>query len=154
MQLAPENAMVFNELAILYRRLGRFVDARAIQRRLVELDPQHLPHQLNLASLSQQLGDFDSAERDLKQVVEQHPDLAVGYTSLARVYLQTGKASQARTFAEAALRRQAHGSAETATTYLVLAAACQQLGDLGEAQDAFEKARQLAPDTPAILGSP
>jgi tetratricopeptide (TPR) repeat protein len=148
--LAPTDAVICKELAGFYRRVGRLADARVVQRRLVELDPRQIVQHLNLASLSQQLGDDEGAENDLKHAIQNCPELAIGYSSLARVYLQRGDNQQARTLAEEALKHQTAGPDEVVTTYLVLATACRQVGDLAAAEATLTKARQFAPNDPRL----
>lgn len=149
-QLAPKNASIYSDLARLYRQTGRFADALVIQKRVVELDPQEIMHHLNLASLSQQLGDNVAAEKDLQRVVQIQPDLSIGYASLARFYLQRGDSRRARTFAEEALQRRTGGPDDVVATYLVLATACQQMGDATAMENVLKKARQLAPQDPRL----
>jgi Tfp pilus assembly protein PilF len=123
----------------------RLADAKLVQRRLVEIEPQNLFNYVNLASVSAQMGDYQSAEAALKQAIDMRPDLALPYISLAQLHLQTGSLTQARWFAEGAVRRE-----PTVQGYAVLAAACQQLGDSEGAGAAREMARKLAPDDPRL----
>jgi len=153
LQLAPEDLVALNELAILYRRSGRRADARLVQQRLAAHDPTHIPHHLNLASLSAELGDYEAAEAALREVLRLRPNLAVGYLRLAQLCLQRGNPQQARSFAQQALRQRSAGSGETAQTYLVLAAACGQLGDQAAAEAALGHAQSLN-DTPASIPAP
>ena len=145
-QLAPQDAAIYSDLARLYRHLGRLADAHVVQKRVVELDPQEIMHYLNLASLAQQLGDEVAAEQDLQRVIQLQPDLSIGYASLARFYLQRGDSRRARVFSEQALLRRTEGPDDVVATYLVLATACQQMGDVSEMENVLRKARQLAPD--------
>lgn len=142
--LAPANLVVCGELTAFYRRLGRLADARIVQRRMVESQPANSVHYVNLASLALQLGDFAAAEEALKTVVGKRPDLSIGYSGLAKLYLQTGQLDQARWFAEAALRMRPAAADEMVQTYLVLAAACQRLGDQAAAESALAEAQKLA----------
>ena len=64
------------------------------------------------------------------------PDLSIGYSGLAQLYLQAGKLEQARWFAEAALRMGATAPGESLQMYRVLAAACRQLGHARAAETA------------------
>ena len=162
--LAPDNLVVCGELAAFYRRLGRLADAHAAQGRMVDIQPENAIHYVNLASLASQLGDYPAAEAALKEVVGKRPDLSIGYSGLAQLYLQAGQLEQARWFAEAALRMEPTAPQETVQTYLVLAAACQRLGDdaaakaaLGEAQkrsSAAPKTRQGEPPPADAAGVP
>ena len=114
------------------------------QRRMVDIQPGNAVHYVNLASLATQLGDYPAAEAALKQVVGMRPDLSIGYSGLAQLYLQAGKLEQARWFAEAALRIGATAPGESLQVYRVLAAACRQLGDSAAAETALAKAQKLA----------
>ncbi|MCH5373314.1 MAG: hypothetical protein JJ992_05020, partial [Planctomycetes bacterium] len=150
LSLDPGNAVVCTELAAFYRRQNRIADARLVTRRLVQIEPRIMMHYVNLASLSSQLADYAAAESALKTVVAMRPDLSIGYSGLAQLYLQTGKAEQARWFAEAALRQEPTTEGEVVRTYVVLAAACEQMGDRTAAETALSKARQLAPGDPQL----
>jgi tetratricopeptide (TPR) repeat protein len=143
--LDPANAEHCHALAALYRSLGRIADTRVAQRRLVQLEPENATNYVNLASVSAQLGDTDSAEAALERAIEIEPDSAIAYASLAQLYLQAGKFEQARAKAEDAVRRES-----TVTGYMLLAAACQQLGDTTAAEAAREKARRLTPEDPRL----
>jgi tetratricopeptide (TPR) repeat protein len=141
--LDPAAVEPYAVLAGMLRGGNRTADLRLVHERLVEVEPQNAVHYLNLASVASQLGDFDAAEPLLQRAVELRPDVAIGYTALAQLYLRMDRPQQARWSAEAALRRQ-----PTAEGYLLLAAACQTLGDAPAAQAAVAEARQLAPDDP------
>jgi predicted Zn-dependent protease len=144
LSLDPTDGVVAGEFGNFYRRLGRIADALVVQRHLVAIEPDNVAHHLNLASLSSQLGEFETAEAALKRVIAMRPDISVGYAGLAQHYLQTGDASQARWFAEAALRQTPTNPDETTRTYLVLAEACHRLGDEDAAERALSEARQKA----------
>lgn len=146
-QLDPANSAVLTELVTLFRGQERIADARLVQRRLLESEPSVVFHHVNYASLSEQVGARDEAEASLKQAIAMRPDLAIGYAGLAQIYLRQENAQDARWFAEAALRQQATSAEETAQTCLVLAAACQKLGDAAAAAAALEQAQQLAPQS-------
>lgn len=141
--LDPTNPVVCVELAAIYRRQDRLADGQLVQRRLIEIEPRRIQHYVNLASLSLRLGDKEAAETALKQVVSLRPDLAIGYSSLAKFYLQSGRIKQARWFAEAALRQDVNSPRETIETYMVFASACNQLGDRAAAEDAVAEAKRL-----------
>jgi tetratricopeptide (TPR) repeat protein len=145
--LDPRNATVCGDLVAMFRHAGRIADARLVQQRLAQIEPQNVTQHLNLASLSAQLGDYQPAEASLQEVIRLRPDLASGYASLAQLYLQMDKPDQARWFGEAALKQLATPE-EAARTCLVLAEACQRLGDRAAAEAALAQARKLAPNPP------
>jgi tetratricopeptide (TPR) repeat protein len=146
--LDPKGTQVASDLVSHFRREGRIADARLVQQRLTDLEPLVAAHHINLASLSAQLGDEDLAEASLKEVIRLRPELPLGYASLAQLYLQMGRADQARWFAEAALRQKSDDPQQAARTYLVLAAACEKLSDQSAADAALAEARRLMPNQP------
>lgn len=148
--LAPDSSAVCAEIASLMRRQGRMADALVVHRRLLALEPQVAEHYVNAASTAMLVGDTRVAESTLKELIGKRPELAVGYSSLARVYLQTGEVKQARWFAEAALKQSAAAPDESLNTYVLLAAACQQEGDVQAARQALESARRLFPGDPRL----
>ena len=87
--LEPDNAVVCGELGLFFRRQRRIADARLVQQRLVEIEPDNVAHWITLRA-SSQLGDDDSAEAALKRVIGMRPERAIGYASLAQLYLKTG----------------------------------------------------------------
>ena len=146
-QLDPANSAVLTELVTLFRGQERIADARLAQQRLLESEPSVVFHLVNYASLSEQVGARDEAEASLKQAIAMRPDLAIGYAGLAQLYLRQENAKDARWFAEAALHQQTTSPEETAQTCLVLAAACQKLGDAAAAAAALKQAQQVAPQS-------
>ena len=148
--LAPDSSAVCAEIASLMRKQGRMADALVAHRRLLALEPQVAEHYVNAASMAMLVGDTRLAESTLKELIGKRPGLAVGYSNLARVYLQTGEAKQARWFAEAALKQSAAAPDESLNTYVLLAAACQQEGDVQAARQALETARRLSPGDPRL----
>jgi tetratricopeptide (TPR) repeat protein len=149
--LDPLSLAVCGELALFYRRQQRPADALVVQRHLAEVDPGNALHFSNLASLAMHLGEYALAETALRRVIQMRPDASIGYSGLAQLYLQTDNIEQARWFAEAALRQKPATADEVVRISLVLAAACQRLGDAQAAAAALEAARQVAPDDPRLV---
>jgi tetratricopeptide (TPR) repeat protein len=147
--LDPANPVVCAEMATFYRKAGRIADARLAQSRLVRLDPRHMMHHVNLASLASQLGDARSAEASLQAAIQLRPDLAIGYVALAQVYFQQGDWERARRFSEMALLQTPASVEERLQTYVVLAEACQKMGDDAAAEQARLQAEQIAASLPA-----
>jgi len=139
----PDFAETYKVLASLYQRTERIADALAVQRHLVEIDPDNIVNHLNLANLSARVGDVAAAEETLKQAIEIRPDAAVAYSCLAQLYLKTGKLEQARSLAEEAVRRETN-----AAGYVLLASVCQQLNDKAGAEAALKEARKLSSSNP------
>lgn len=145
LELNPNNADTCRWLASFYRSQGRIGDAHQLQGQLVKLEPGRVENYVNLASLSAQLGRQDAAESSLLTAIQIAPHAAIAYHSLAGHYLQRGQSNQARQYAEEAARLE-----PSVEAYLLVAAACEQLGDLGAAGTALRSARRLAPDDPRV----
>jgi predicted Zn-dependent protease len=145
LHLDPANPVVCGELAMFYRGAGRMGDALVLHHRLVEIEPENAAHYANLASISLQLGDFDLAERTLKELIGRRPDVSLGYSSLAQLYLHAGRFEPSRRYAELALRQQTIAPDERIRTCHVLAEACRRMGDVAAAESALARVRQPAP---------
>jgi tetratricopeptide (TPR) repeat protein len=139
--LNPASSAACRALATLYQHAGMYPEERLVRRRLVEAEPHLLEHYINLAQVSVQLEEPESAEAVLKLAVAMTPDAAEPYTTLAQFYLEVGKTRQARWFAQEAVRRR-----PTADNYVLLASTCRLLGDDATAQAAYAKARELDPN--------
>lgn len=138
--LDPTNAGTCRTLAALFQEAGLAAEEQAVRRRLLEIEPHHLVNYLNLAQVSAQLGDNESAEAALKAAIAERPGAIDAYVTLAQFYLQTGKAQHARWYAQEAVRR-----APTAEHYRLLGSTCRLVGDAAAATAAFAAARKLAP---------
>ena len=145
MALDPANVASCRELANLYRQANMKPEERVLRRRLVEIEPHDFSNHLNLAKLSAELGELESAEAALKVAISLQPDRLDGYAVLAQLYQQSGRHKQARWFAQEAVIRQ-----PTAEGYRFLAKTCEQVGDNAGADAALEMARKLDPVPPAF----
>ncbi|MBI2479101.1 MAG: tetratricopeptide repeat protein [Planctomycetia bacterium] len=152
--LVPGSSAACMELSTFYRHAGRIADSREVQQRLVEIEPHVVAHYLNLASTSSLLGDYQGAEQMLQRVVSMEPDLSLGYSGLANVYLQTKRFDLAREQAEAALQRTSMSLDESINTHWILAAASQELGDLAGVEDSLASIRKLSPNDPRLQRFP
>ena len=68
---------------------GRYLEARAMLQKALELDPEYIPAYVNLGLvLFSGLGEFDAAHQVLEQAVQLEPTRADAYHLLGKVYLQ------------------------------------------------------------------
>jgi tetratricopeptide (TPR) repeat protein len=147
--LDPAAAASCRALATLYYEASMPAEERVVRRRLVEIEPGSFENYLNLAKVSAQLGEPEAAEAALKLAIAMRPEAAQAYATLAQFYLEAGRAEKARWFAQAAVRRE-----ESVEGYLLMASACQQLGDQPSAQAAIDMARKLDPNHPSLQPTP
>ncbi len=175
-QLGPEHpdcASSLNNLAVLYRTLGKYAQAEPLYQRALAIREQQLgadhPKTAlslnNLAVCYQSQGKYAEAEplfrRALnlreQQLGPDHPDTAQGLSNLAGIYRALGKYAEAEPlFVHAiAIREQRLGAdhPDTANSLGNLALLYQEQGKYSEAESLYRRAlaireQQLGPDHP------
>jgi tetratricopeptide (TPR) repeat protein len=141
--LDPGSAASCRALAGVYHQAGMAPEERVVRRRLIEIEPFHFDNYVDLAKVSAELGEPETAEAALKMAIAIRPAAADGYAALAQFHLQQGKPRQARWFAQEAVRR-----APTAEGFRFLATACRLAGDDTAADAALAVASSLGAETP------
>ena len=142
--LDPGNGAACRSLAKIYEDEGLLPEERIAIERLVQIEPLNINHYGRLAELAVELGEPAAAEAAMKLAISVQPDLGPTYAALARFYLQEGKPSKARWYAQEALRRN-----ETPAGYVLLAETCRLLGDEATAATAMSKAQELEARPPS-----
>jgi tetratricopeptide (TPR) repeat protein len=94
-ELAPQNAVVPSNLAVLLSELGRLDEAVALGQRAIALEPLRSASHFNLALYLIPLGRYDEAEAALRKATELQPQSAVTYAYLSRIQILRGKSSAA-----------------------------------------------------------
>ncbi len=141
--LSPASSTPCGMLADLYQKAGMLAEARVVRQRLTQLQPFQLLHYLMYAKLSEQLNEPEAAEATLKLALAVQPQAIEVYASLAQLYLQQGKAGQARWYAQEAVRRQ-----PSAEGYQFLAITCEATGDEEAAKIATAAAAAMDKSAP------
>lgn len=137
----PKDQDARMRLIEVFEKSGRRDEALAALEELRRIDPNNALYTVNLAMLRASQQQFDAAETVLQEGIQRDPDAAVLHAALAQLYLRSGREhTRARDLAQAAVERQ-----PSAANYALLAAACQQLGDVSAAQAAAERALAMEP---------
>jgi tetratricopeptide (TPR) repeat protein len=89
--LAPQNAAVTSNLAVLMSELGRLDEAVALLQQAIALDPLRNATHFNLGLYLTALGRYDEAEAALRKAIELQPQSAQNYMSLSRIQILRGK---------------------------------------------------------------
>lgn len=158
---AAEKADIENDLAAVYRHLGKYSEAKNLLedalaltvRELGEHHPKAAELQNNLALVYEELGEYDKARNLLeavlgsaeKNVGEYRPEVSVLRNNLAGVYQLLGNYTRAYELLEKALpdkrnfQTNEHLSVEAALSLSNLASMLETLGNYGEALLLAEK---------------
>src|SRR5437762_1822782 len=91
LELAPQNAAVTSNLAILMSELGRLDEAVAFGQQAIALEPLRAASHQNLAISLTALGRYDEAEAALRKATELQPQSATSYYRLAVIQILRGK---------------------------------------------------------------
>ena len=118
-----------------------------LARKAVELDPRSSIIRNNLAGRYHNQGLYSLAEAEYQNVIELDPDFAVGYSSLADLYIfDTSQLEKALPLLHKAIELDA-GDLEN---YLKLAALYQEIGDLESARKTRDKMASREADDPRV----
>ena len=116
--------------------LNRKPEAVVILERLADQQPQHWGLRLLLAELRRDQNDRSGAERELRQLLTQHPDQIEALQLMALLQLETGRGSQAVSQLQKALERanKPQPRAEAISIGLLLANVLQRQREPGQAE--------------------
>lgn len=116
--------------------LERQAEAMPLVERLADQQPQRWSLRLLLAELRRDQNDRAGAERELRQVLNQRPDQVEALQLMALIQLETGRAAEARSQLEAALRRASAAPPKPSAVPigLLLANVLQRSGQPGQAE--------------------
>ncbi|MBE9171688.1 tetratricopeptide repeat protein [Cyanobium sp. LEGE 06143] len=133
--------------------LDRRAEATPLVERLADQQPQRWSLRLLLAELRRDQNDRAGAERELRQLLNQRPDQVEALQLMALIQLETGRAAQARSQLEAALKRASTPTpkASAVPIGLLLANVLQRSGQTGQAEAALNKLAAAFPDDPRPL---
>jgi TolB-like protein/tetratricopeptide (TPR) repeat protein len=95
LELAPQDAAVSGNLALLLSGFGRLDEAVALNQRAIALDPLRNALFFNLALCLTGLGRYDEAEAALRKAIELQPQSAQNYTRLAMIQILRGNSGAA-----------------------------------------------------------
>lgn len=134
--LAPQETILWNDLAGAFYRAGRQEEARAAQRISLDLNPAQPQAWLLLASVESNLGEDVAAESDYLTALRLDPRLAEASFGLGIIYFQR------RRFATSVkwLRRSVADGGHNMGLYVCLGQALFLLGEFGDAVMALETA--------------
>ncbi len=124
---------VLNDLALIYRRLGKTSEALAALRKSVAMDPG-LPHvHNNLGGMLLDSGDLKGAEEQFREAIRVQPDLSAAHANLAGLLMKRGDLSAAQFHFETAVQVAAPGETSALEAHMALANMMEMQGNLDRA---------------------
>ena len=93
-KIAPfnsNNAVYFNVMGIVCRRLGLFDEAVINSRRALEIDKKLVAAKMNIANIDFDRGNFKKAIGFLEEIIRENPSYHEAMANLALVYKNAGK---------------------------------------------------------------
>jgi len=130
-------------LAQAYLALQRFADAHAAFRRAAELDPHNPQFATGAASCAAMRGELGEAERQLRAVVQRHPDFALAWFNLGNVLRDGGRPLEAADLYRRAIRLDP----TFADAHTNLGSALHVSERFEEAEQAYRQSLALQPDS-------
>jgi Flp pilus assembly protein TadD len=145
-QLAPGTARHWNNLAISYRDLRRFQEAREALLQGIQVDPSYPTSWVNLGLVEMDLGNPAGALQAYERAATMGTEVASAWGNLAVLYHQAGRTPEAARAFERAVELEP-GSA---SSWFNLGLFRFKTGQLTEAEKALATAAQLDPGNPQI----
>ena len=136
-----ENKDVFSDLGRVYMRLGERYKARACFNCALQMDPNMVAANVNLANLLHD-DDPEEAIRCCRVAIEKSPENAKAHDTLANLLEQQGRIDEALSHHRLAVKHDP----EYATAHNNLGSLLARLGRLDEALSEYEAALSIDPD--------
>ena len=147
----PTSPLVFAEKGRLRVQAGDLAGARAALTRAVELDPIAPGALLSLGDLELQQGELDAAEGHYRRALVVRPYASRGFKLVALARARAGERDRAAALIAEAARRWPDDF-QLQLLHALFLGSSGHAGDREQAQAAFEAARRLRPQDPAVAG--
>ena len=143
LKLAPNNAPVLDNLALLNRTRRHYEEAVDYSLRALVLDPHDADAYANLGSAYVEMGNIHDAEIYLRTAVALAPFMTKARVTLGDLYLNQGRLPEAEEQFRHSLEAEPN-----LRGYVGLGVARWRRGDRKEAERCFQQAESLAPSDP------
>ena len=143
LKLAPNNAPVLDNLALLNRTRRHYEEAVDYSLRALVLDPDDADAYANLGSAYVEMGNIHDAEIYLRTAVALAPFMTKARVTLGDLYLNQGRLPEAEEQFRHSLEAEPN-----LRGYVGLGVARWRRGDRKEAERCFQQAESLAPSDP------
>ena len=145
-EIQPDHPGFHANLAQAYLAQQRVADARTAFLHAATLDPSNPQFALGAANCLALQGRLAEAERELRQLVRQHPGLALAWYNLGKTLLDQGRHEEA---ADCCCRRAVELDPALSDAHMNLGGALHALERFEEAEQAHRQHLALQPDSAA-----
>jgi uncharacterized protein (TIGR03032 family) len=140
LDLDPHQADFYSQAGVVHCNLGDLETGITCYQKALTLQPSaHIRFNLGLAL--QKAGRLTEAEQTYLNLIADHPTYAVAHQHLGNLYQQQAQPTVAIRYYQQALQHQPN-----ATTWCNLGVALQTIGEIEQAQRAFQQALELDPN--------
>ena len=147
------NEAVGNDLAMVYRGMGRLNEAVAALENALSLNPGFPPTHNNLGRIRAEMGDIAGAEEAFSQAIRVQPDFTGPYTNLANVLAARGNLQRAQTILERAITQALPADPGLANVRSLLGDVMAARGETEPARVHYLEALRMDPNlAPAQFG--
>ncbi|MCH6255867.1 tetratricopeptide repeat protein [Puniceicoccaceae bacterium K14] len=148
-ELQPNNADFYSDLALCLRSQGKRLEALAALEKAIELDEHHLAAHYNLGEEYANVGRFDDGLKSTLEVIKQRPKFVNAWINAGICLKEKGALKEAKQYFEEAVEL----SPESPVSYFALGEIELELGNEGAAIPLFQSAMQYGYDKKACLES-
>lgn len=138
----PQNALYYNNLAAAFKGSGKAEQAIACYRNAVALKPDYAEAYNNLGITYKDQGDIESAISFYSKAVERRPDYAEAWHNMGLAYAHSGRPNKALSFYHKALEIKSNYP----EVYNNMGIIFKEMGRFSEAVSAYQKSVDLKPD--------
>ena len=147
MVMSPKDVKILKKLANVYVSVGNLSSAKEINERIVKMGNVSYSIYYELATLCSQTGDIDRAETMLKKSCSLNPEFATAHKDLGVIYLNKRLFDYAKDEFELAYKYDKNNY----SIVLEYANYLHAVSEFIEAEKMYDKAIELAPDSPTVL---
>jgi protein O-GlcNAc transferase len=151
-ELDPNYAEAYSNLATTHLKFGRLAEAEASYRRLLQIDPDDADAHNNLGVTLQYMSRMAEAEANYRRAIQINPEHTNAHNNLGAAFLKSGRLTEA----EASCRRALQINPDNADAHNNLGNTFKEQGRSAEAEASFRRALQINPnnaDTHNNLGN-
>lgn len=128
-------------LSSVYLETGDHYPALANVLGALRLESRHIESRILLAEIYRRMGRYDAAEVELKQLLEDIPDLQTPLVRLGIIYVETDRHNEALALFEQAIIQ----GVETLQVYELCGILYEERGDIDKAQETYQQILLMEP---------